>query len=100
MRIHNVHERTLPIPAAAAWQLVDDLGGPDDVLWPGDRWPAMRLDGARGRHGFVKYTVAGREPGARLRFRLRDMAGFEGEHAFDVLPAGDGASVLRHTLSV
>lgn len=98
MRIHNVHERTLPIDADAAWALVDSLGTPDDRLWP-RRWPRMRRTEAIAQHAFVKYHVVGREPGQSLRFRFRDMPGFDGEHAFEVLPAGDGASVLRHTLT-
>ena len=40
MRIHNVHERTLPIDADAAWTLVDSLGTPEDRLWPAE--PAGR----------------------------------------------------------
>ena len=60
---------------------------------------AMRRTEAIAQHAFVKYHVVGREPGQSLRFRFRDMPGFDGEHAFEVLPAGDGASVLRHTLT-
>jgi hypothetical protein len=103
MRIYNVHERTLPIDVQAAWELLTSLGGPDDRLWPADRWPRIRLEdgvtpGSRGRHSFVRYTVVGVEPERRIRFRLRDMPGFEGEHAFELAPAGADASVLRHIL--
>ena len=87
MRIHNVHERTLPIDAAQAWALVDSLGTRDDRLWP-KRWPAMRRTEDIAQHAFVKYRVVGREPGQSLRFRFRDMPGFEGEHAFEIQPAG------------
>jgi hypothetical protein len=102
MRIYNVHERTLPIGTQAAWELLTSLGGPDDRLWP-ERWPRMRLEhgvalGSRGRHGFVRYTVVGVEPERRIRFRVRDMPGLEGEHAFELAPAGDGACVLRHAV--
>ena len=83
--------------------MLETLGGPDDRLWPRDRWPAIKIDGglvpgARGHHSFVRYTVAGAEPGRRVRFRFRDMPGMDGEHGFEVLPAGDGASVLRHVV--
>ena len=103
IEIHNVHERTLPVPADAVWRMLEALGGPDDRLWPRDRWPPITIDGglvpgARGHHSFVRYTVAGAEPGRRVRFRLRDMPGMNGEHGFEVLPAGDGASVLRHVV--
>ena len=105
MRIHNVHERTLPVPADAVWSMVETLGGPGDRLWPRDRWPAIKLDGAlepgtHGRHSFIRYAVVGAEPGRRVRFRFRDTPGVEGEHGFEVLPAGDGAAVLRHVLDI
>ena len=99
MRIHNVHERTLAIDADAAWALVDSLGTPDDRLWQNQRWPAMRRQDDIGQHAFVKYRVVGREAGRSLRFRFRDMPGFNGEHAFEIQPAGPGASVLRHTMT-
>ena len=105
MRIHNVHERTLPVPADAVWNMLETLGGPDDRLWPRDRWPAAKLDGGlepgtRGHHSFIRYVIVGAEPGRRVRFRFRDMPGVEGEHGFEVLPAGDGAAVLRHVLDI
>ena len=105
MKIHNVHERTLPVPADAVWNLLETLGGPDDRLWPRDRWPAIKLDGGlepgtRGHHAFIRYAIVGTEPGRRVRFRFRDTPGVEGEHGFEVLPAGDGAAVLRHVLDI
>jgi hypothetical protein len=105
LKIHNVHERTLPVSADAVWRMLETLGGPDDRLWPRDRWPAMKLDGglehgARGHHSFIRYAVVGAEPGRRVRFRFRDMPGVDGEHGFEVLPAGDGAAVLRHVLDL
>jgi hypothetical protein len=42
MRIHNVHERTLPMGAADAGRLLGSLASRDDRLWPGERWPPMR----------------------------------------------------------
>ena len=102
MRIHNVHERTVPLTAEAAGELLDTLGGPDDRLWPSDRWPPMRIaggirPGARGHHGAIRYEVCGVEPGRRVRFRFRDMPGLDGEHGFEVLEAGD-AAVVRHVV--
>ena len=104
MRIHNVHERTLPMPADEAGRLLDSLASPDDRLWPGRRWPPMRFDtpglvvGAVGGHGPVRYTVQAYEPGREARFRFRGMAGIEGEHAFSISRVGDDRSVLRHVM--
>ena len=69
MRLHNVHERALPVPAASAGRLLDGLGGRPDLLWPGESWPPMRFDrplqvGADGGHGPIRYRVEEHAPGA------------------------------------
>ena len=48
----------------------------------------MRRTEGIAQHAFVKYRVVGREPGQSLRFRFRDMPGFDGEHAFQAAPGG------------
>jgi hypothetical protein len=101
MRVHNVHERTVALPAEEAGALLDSLAGPDDRVWPAFRWPALRLDpglqvGARGGHGPIRYEVVAYDPGRSVRFRFRGMPGIDGEHAFEVRPAGEGRSVVSH----
>lgn len=101
--ILNVHERELPAPAAAVGALVDGLAQAPDPLWPGERWPPMRLDrplsvGARGGHGPIRYVVEAHVPGRSVRFRFQAPAGFHGYHEYVVADAGDGAAILRHTL--
>ncbi|MDQ3135435.1 MAG: hypothetical protein M3Q76_11655, partial [Acidobacteriota bacterium] len=64
----NVHERILQSPFAAAGELIDKLASRDDLLWPRERWPAMKLDrplgvGAKGGHGPIRYVVEAYEPG-------------------------------------
>ena len=71
--ITNVHQRTLPVPVDEAGFLIDDLAGPDDRLWPYDRWPAIRFDhplqvGAKGGHGPFRYKVGAYAPGRRVQF--------------------------------
>ncbi|NLU68949.1 SRPBCC family protein [Streptomyces sp. HNM0574] len=111
MAVHNVHERSLPVPAGELAPLLDGLASSDDRLWPHDRgrWPAMRLDlplgaGAKGGHGPVRYTVTEYVPGRRVRFGFTGPRGFLGFHEYTVLPAGDdegaGSCVLRHTLAM
>jgi hypothetical protein len=101
MRVRNVHQRLLPGPLGRVGALIDDLAGPDDRLWPGDRWPPMRLDrplavGADGGHASARYRVEAYEPGRRVVFRFTGMARVEGRHHFEAEPAGDGAVLLRH----
>ena len=100
--ICNVHQRSLAVPVADARFLIDDLAGPDDRLWPSDRWPAMRFDrplgvGARGGHGAVRYVVSAYVPGRRIQFTFtgRNIDGF---HEFELIDGGAGRCVLRHTL--
>jgi hypothetical protein len=111
--IRNVHERRLPLTAADAGALLDSLASDDDRLWPADRWPAMRfarpLDagappfslrvGAVGGHGPIRYQVVDYVPGRRATFAFHPPRWLDGTHTFEVLPAGDGEVVLRHTLA-
>lgn len=103
MRVYNVHERRFPVSTIEAGALIDTLSGPDDALWPGDRWPAMKIDtplreGARGGHGAVRYSVCDYIPGERVVFRFDGTGltrGLEGTHLFEVVP-GQSPVALRH----
>lgn len=105
MKINNVHERTLGIPAKEAGRAIDRLAGPGDILWPGYRWPAMQLDsplgeGAAGGHGPVRYAVAEYIPGRRVVFGFSEegvMAGLDGRHYFEVVPRRNNV-LLRHVV--
>lgn len=107
MKVYNVHERRIDAPIDRVGALLDGLSGPNDKLWPGDRWPPMQLDaplgkGAKGGHGPVKYSVSEYLPGRRVVFDFDDSgiaAGFQGTHSFEILPLGD-ATVLRHVIDV
>jgi hypothetical protein len=108
--IRSVHERRLPAAAAEVGALLETLASDDDRLWPRDRWPAMRFDrpldarapadplrvGAYGGHGPIRYQVSAHEPGRRVVFAFS--GGLDGEHRFEVEPAGAHAAVLRHVL--
>ncbi len=100
-----MHERVLAGAAGEVGALLDGLSGPQDRLWPGDRWPPMRLEGplrpgARGGHGPVGYAVAEHVPGRRVAFRFDGRgltAGLEGGHRFEVVEVS-GRVALRHVL--
>src|SRR5687767_10296553 len=102
MLIHNVHERTVD---GDAGELIDTLASDDDRLWPHERWPRMKLDrgltpGSRGGHGPIRYEVVAYEPGRFVRFRFTGATDIHGEHGFEVVPAGDGRTLLRHTANL
>lgn len=95
MKVTNVHERVLSFDPGP---LLDRLAAPADPLWPGFRWPPLRLDrglevGARGGHGPIRYHVDGYRPGKQVRFRFDRPHGLDGVHRFE---AGPGR--LRHVL--
>jgi hypothetical protein len=104
MRVHNVHERSLPVPAGRLGELIDALASPDDRLWPHESWPRMRFDrplgvGAVGGHGPIRYVVDRYEPGRSIRFRFTAPRGVEGTHTLDVIDEPNG-SRLRHVVDI
>lgn len=83
--------------------MVAALGSDADQLWPGDRWPRLRLDGplgvgARGGHGPIRYRVESYEPSQRVRFRFERPRGFDGVHEFSVVVEGTAPAQLVHVL--
>ena len=105
MTVLNVHERRLAASAAEVGALLDTLATPQDRLWPRGFWPAMRFDGplapgASGGHGPIRYAVEAMEPGRAVRFRFLVPRGFDGWHALEIVPDGERASILRHTLAM
>jgi hypothetical protein len=105
MEILNLHERILPATAEQVGALLDGLAGPDDRLWPADRWPGLplRFDrplgvGAYGGHGPVRYRVEEYVPGRRVVFRFSERMGLDGTHRFEV-DDSQGVVELRHVLA-
>ena len=104
MRIVNVHERILPATVEQVGALIDGLAGPDDRLWPTDRWPGLplRFDrplgiGATGGHGPIRYRVEEYQPGRRVVFRFSGKMGIDGTHRLEV-DDSQGVTELRHVL--
>jgi hypothetical protein len=105
MQIRNVHERVLPATVDQVGALLDGLAGPEDRLWPVDRWPGLplRFDrplgvGARGGHGRVRYRVEEYVPGRRVVFRFDERMRMDGTHRFEV-DDSQGVVELRHVLA-
>jgi hypothetical protein len=104
MRVRNVHQRFFAVPPERLAPLLDSLSSRNDLLWPLEQWPRMRLDrplqvGASGGHGPIRYDVDQYEPGRRVSFRFRAPRGFDGTHALVVVP-GEGGTFLRHELEM
>jgi Protein of unknown function (DUF2867) len=104
MQVHNVHERVLEVPTEAVGRLLDDLGGPHDVLWPSPEWSPMWLAGPRAigtaaGHGSLRYRVTTYEPGRRIVFTLDPGQDLAGWHGFEVVARGPDRAVLRHVVA-
>ncbi len=103
--VENVHERVLRAPLSSVAALIDSLSSNDDLLWPRDRWPAMRFDrtlsvGATGGHGPVRYFVESYDPGRSIRFRFTAPRVFDGFHGYEALAEGPEKTRLRHILKM
>ena len=99
----NIHTRDLHTSRDAVGALLDSLASKQDLLWPCDRWPAMRLDrplqvGAVGGHGPIRYRVEVYEPGRAIRFRLTGPRGVHGTHGFELKASAPGITRLEHRL--
>ena len=98
MRIEDRHRRLIPCDPAAAGDLIERLSSADDVLWPRDRWPPMRLDrplgpGASGGHSFIRYHVEEHLPGERIVFRFDGPPGLTGIHRFEITAHPPGTEI-------
>jgi hypothetical protein len=101
--IRNVHERRFPCEAPSVGVVLDSLASDNDLLWPGDSWPPMRLSdglrvGSTGGHGPIRYEVEHYVPGLTVVFRFDPAIGLVGDHRLDVVAHGDGTTTLRHEL--
>jgi len=105
MKIFNRHDRIIPADQNALGSVLNSLSGPEDALWPREKWPPMVLDpalkvGAAGGHGPVRYRVTEFIPGRRAVFqfdRAGLLAGVDGRHYFEVVPRREHI-VIRHDL--
>jgi hypothetical protein len=102
MHVRNVHRRAIGSPEQLG-ALLAALASDADRLWPGDRWPRLRLDGplavgARGGHGPVRYRVESYDPSRRIRFRFERPRGFDGVHEFSVVIGGEEPAQIVHVI--
>lgn len=103
--VTNIHERLIHAPLSQIGGMIDKLASREDVLWPRDRWPPMRLDrplgvGAAGGHGFVRYSVEAYEQGRYIRFRFSAPRGFIGTHEFEIEETAPDVVRLRHVIKM
>src|SRR5687768_9835381 len=105
MQIESIHTRELSASAEELGELVDTLAGPDDKIWPIERWPNDPIGfdrplavGARGGHGPIRYTIAAYEPGRRIAFEFEPGTGLRGGHRIEVEPVANRRVRVHHVL--
>ena len=92
MKIRKRHERSIAAPPERIAALIADF----DRVWPAQVAPAPRRQGHRYDAGLMLWEEFDR-PGAVRAFRVVSPDELQGEHWFELEPAG-GATVLRHTI--
>lgn len=105
MKIFNKHDRMIHAAQDAVGRVIDTLSGPEDALWPNEKWPPMVLDsalnvGSAGGHGPVRYRVSEYVPGRRAVFQFDNaglLGGVDGLHYFEVIPRRRHV-IIRHVL--
>ena len=105
MKVINIHSCEYPVASAEVGRLVDTLASENDLLWPHQLWPRMKLDkslcvSAKGGHGPIRYFVEKYVPGKRIVFRFTGPKGFDGFHGYDVFELKKDKTELRQTLKM
>ncbi|HBV96084.1 MAG: hypothetical protein JL50_05590 [Peptococcaceae bacterium BICA1-7] len=105
MVIKNIHTRELNCSISQASCLIDRLASKDEILWPVQYWPPMKLDrplgvGASGGHGPIGYVVEEYRPGTYLRFRFTRPPEFMGIHAFAMEELSPARVRIRHVIDM
>ncbi len=101
--IRNVHERLVNASPERVGQLLDSLAGDNDMVWPRDAWPPMKLSnglavGSIGGHGAIRYSVESYTPGRKVVFRFADNMGIVGTHTFATEPVDTVTTMVTHEL--
>jgi Protein of unknown function (DUF3995) len=101
--VRNVHERRVEGAVAQLSDMIDNVAGPNDTLWPADAWPPLQLDhgltvGSTGGHGPIRYFVDGYTPTREITFRFADGMGIDGIHRLTIEELSDTEAVVRHEL--
>lgn len=103
--VMNVHTRELNCSMSQASCLIDRLASKDEILWPVQSWPPMKLDrplgvGAAGGHASGEYVVEEYRPGTYVRFRFTRPTGFIGSHVFKIEEISPERVRISHVINM
>lgn len=105
MKIINFHKRNIHKPINEVGSLLNSLASKNDQLWPHENWSPMKLDrdlieGAKGGHGPIKYTVTKFKPGKIINFEFTEPSGFQGNHWFELKKKDEKTTEISHTINM
>lgn len=105
MKVINIHERIIPLPLQDVTPLLGTLATEEDLVWPKEQWPRMRLDkglslGSRGGHGPIRYHIEERTPDRLVQFRFEQPKGFHGIHRLSIETVTDRQTRLHHIIDM
>ena len=103
MKVTNIHKRIISQPIDKVWPLLLTLSSKEDKIWPKEQWPAMNLDkglveGSKGGHGPIRYTVAQFIPKQLIQFQFQHPRGFNGYHQLEVAKVNHQKTELKHSI--
>ena len=105
MKVLNIHTRIIQKPKQAVSNLLVSLSTEDDLVWPREKWPAMRFEGdlkvgAKGGHGPIRYTVEKYNLDEIILFRFTKPKGFYGIHKIELKEISPTKTEIKHTIDI
>lgn len=105
MKVLNIHKRIIQQPKAELVKLIKTLSSQEDLVWPHEHWPRMKLDnglqpGSKGGHGPIGYFVKDIILDKIVRFEFTAPTGFYGAHWFEIQEMEKGQTTLIHTIQM
>jgi len=105
MKVLNIHTRVINQPKAVLDKLFKTLATKNDEIWPKETWPAMKfkdglIQGARGGHGPIRYTIKQITPREKIVFEFTKPSGFNGIHKLEIASLDSEQTKIKHTIDV
>ena len=103
MKVLNIHTRVINQPKAVIDKLFKTLSTKEDKIWPKEKWPAMKfrdglIQGARGGHGPIRYTIKQIIPSEKIEFEFTKPNGFNGIHKLELRSLDGTKTEVKHTI--
>lgn len=104
-KIINVHQREINQPIESLVDILDSLSSKEDLLWPKENWPEMKLNeglavGSSGGHGPIGYYVSQYTPGKKVEFVFTKPEDFIGFHRFELNEVSPEKCQILHRIEM